>query len=167
LKKFESIYNEFFGDVYKFLYSMCRDQSVAEELTQETFYQAFLSMARFRGKSSISTWLIAIAKNTYFKYLKKKKNEDIDYELICDFIAEDEGETPENIVEGKELISAVKASLKKLPAKYRDVLMLRLYADMPFSKIAELLSISENSARVLFFRAKNTIEEDLANERYL
>ena len=54
-----------------------------------------------------------------------------------------------------------------MPEKYRDVVMLRLYAELPFSEIAETLKITENSAKVLFHRAKKMLTEELRNEYYV
>jgi beta-galactosidase/beta-glucuronidase len=52
----------------------------------------------------------------------------------------------------------------KIPAKYRDVVMLRIYADMPFSQVAAALDISESSAKVIYFRAKKMLMEELKDE---
>ena len=59
---FGSIYTEYFGRVYGFLFRMCRNEDLAEELTQETFFQAFKSFSSYRGDSELFTWLAAIAK---------------------------------------------------------------------------------------------------------
>ena len=52
---------------------LSRNESVSEELTQETFFQAYLSIHRFKGESDVFTWLASIAKHVYFKYMKKQK----------------------------------------------------------------------------------------------
>ena len=52
-----------------FIYNMCKDYHTAEELTQETFFQAFRSFGSYKGKSDIFTWLAAIAKHTYYKHI--------------------------------------------------------------------------------------------------
>ena len=54
---------------------MCRDGNVAEDLAQETFYQAYLAIPGFRGQCEMFTWLAAIAKNQYFRYLRKTRKE--------------------------------------------------------------------------------------------
>ena len=70
MNEFESIYNEYFKRIYAFLSKMCPDPFLCEEMTQETFYQAFISFHRYDGSCEIFTWLAAVAKNTYFKYLR-------------------------------------------------------------------------------------------------
>ena len=66
MKEFEQIYKEYFPRVYSFLYGMCGNASLAEELTQESFYQAFVSFHRYNGSCELFTWLDAIANNSYF-----------------------------------------------------------------------------------------------------
>ena len=70
----------------------------------------------------------------------------------------------EEIVQKEEMAAAVRKVLDKIPAKYRDVVVLRIYAELPFSEIAESLKISESSAKVLFFRAKKMLLEELEHE---
>ena len=61
----DEIYEKYARFVYRYLLSLGTGEDVAEELTQETFYQAVQSIHRFKGESKISTWLCAIAKNQY------------------------------------------------------------------------------------------------------
>ena len=66
VQDFEKIYAEYFGEVYKFVLSLCQNVSLAEEITQETFFKALRSLDSFDGKKDIRAWLFTIAKNTYF-----------------------------------------------------------------------------------------------------
>ncbi|MEA4822513.1 MAG: sigma-70 family RNA polymerase sigma factor [Clostridiaceae bacterium] len=165
MTSFEDLYRTHYGKVYGFLYKLCRDENLAEELTQETFFQAYGALPRYRGECGIFTWLVSIAKHTYYKYLRKKKAglEATDLDAIADRVAAWE-DTPEEQVERESVKEAVKAVLKKLPDKYSDVVMLRVYAQLPFREIAESLKISENSAKVLYFRAKKMLMEELSHE---
>ena len=70
---FEDIYNPYFKDVYRFVFSLCRDTAMAEEVTQETFFKALSSINQFKGNCKINVWLCQIAKNTYFSYSEKQK----------------------------------------------------------------------------------------------
>lgn len=71
----DEIYKEHAKTVYAFLLMKCQDRELAEELTQETFFQAMKSIDSFQGNSKISTWLCSIAKNVWLTYVKKQKNE--------------------------------------------------------------------------------------------
>ncbi|MCI8388244.1 MAG: sigma-70 family RNA polymerase sigma factor [Clostridiales bacterium] len=162
---FESIYREYFSRVYGFIYRMCRDDDLAEELTQETFFQAFKSFRRFRGDSELFTWLAAIAKFTFFNYMRKNKcAECVNLDLIADTLSDSDDSDPEATVEKRETTVAIRRAISNMPEKYRDVVMLRLYAELPFSEIAESLKITENSAKVIFHRAKKMLTEELRAE---
>ena len=165
---FEKIYRENFSRIYAFIFKLTRDPDLSEELTQETFYQAFLSFHRFEGKCDIFTWLASIAKHSYYKYLRKNRISGnlFDFtELEKYFISHGElGDNPADAVQVKAMREKVADSVTQLPDKYRDVVLLRIYADMPFSQIAAALDITENSAKVIFFRAKKKLSEDLKDE---
>ena len=166
---FESMYEEYFPRVYVFLFRMCNDENLAEELTQETFFQAFRSFYRFRGDSELFTWIASIAKYTFFSYLRKHRKEMgcLNTEPLADTIMEDEETNPEEIVEREAMIETIRRLVDTMPQKYRDVIFLRIYAELPFSEIAESLKISENSAKVLFFRAKKMLMEELKHEHLM
>ncbi len=165
MKAFESLYREYYQKVYAFLYRMCADGPLAEDLTQETFLQAYLSFHRFRGDCEVFTWLAAIGKHVYFKYLKKKRLRlDVsNLELIAQSYMDGEC-TPEEHLHKKDVEKAVRQMVEKIPKKYRDVVLLRIYAELPFSQIALILKISENSAKVIYFRAKKMLMEVLKHE---
>lgn len=161
LKEFELIYNENFSKIFNFLAKLCSDHSLCEEMTQETFYQAFISLHRYNGSCEISTWLAAIAKNVYLKYLKKNKIKFVDIDLVV--LADDE-ESPQRILEKRIEAKTVRRAVEALPQKYRDVVVLRIYAEAPYSEVAKLLKISENSAKVIFNRAKKILQKELFDE---
>ena len=169
MEDFEIIYQEYYQRIYAFLFKMCQDRDLSEELTQESFYQALKSFHRFDGSCSLFTWLAAIAKNTYFKHLRKSShrnteilpaNEDCVY-------ATGEDDDPAEVLQKRTELEAMRHIIDCLPDKYKDVVILRIYGDLPFSEIARVLKISENSAKVLFYRAKNQIREELSHDNFL
>lgn len=160
---FEDLYREYYPKLNAFLFSLCQDTQLAEELTQETFYQAFVSIHRFRQDSQVFTWLASIGKHVYFKYLRKTKTrmDSVHLELIAglrsDFDTED-------VVRSRLAAEHVRTAIRSLPQKYIDVVVLHIYADLPFSQVAKALGISENSAKVIFFRAKKKMMEEFDHE---
>lgn len=166
METYEELYKKNFPHVYSFLMKLCGDTGLAEELTQETFYQAFLSFRNFQGRCEIFTWLASIAKHVYYKYLKKNKRsyESVSIDLVADYLCADSREGPEEQVQNKLAARAVRKRISAMPEKYREVVILRLYAEMPFSQVAVILGISENSAKVIFFRAKKMLMEGLKND---
>lgn len=165
MKVFETLYREYYQKVYAFLYRLCADPDLAEDLTQETFLQAYQSFHKFRGDCEIFTWLAAIGKHTYFKYLKKKKLhlDAANLELVAQSYLQNEN-SPEEHIHKKDVENAVRKVVENIPKKYRDVVLLRIYAELPFSQISQSLKISESSAKVIYFRAKKMLMEVLKDE---
>lgn len=165
VREFEKIYQENYKKVYGFLYRMSGDVSIAEDLTQETFLQAFTSFHRFRGECQVFTWLVAIGKNMYFKYLKKNKLQldSANLEIVISSYYEGSND-PQDIVNKENLEQALKDLIQNIPKKYKEVVMLRIYANLSFAEIGGVLHISENSAKVIYFRAKKQLMEVAKNE---
>ena len=165
-ERFEEMYRENFARVYAFLLKLTKNPSAAEELTQETFYQAYVSMHRFRGDADVFTWLASIAKHVYFKYMKKlNMSAEESYVGLLRGAWTDGGEgDPEKALDRRELANSVRRAVASIPEKHRNVVILRAYADMSFAQIGRALGITENSAKVIYFRAKKKMMEELKNE---
>ena len=73
---FNDVYKRYFRDVYHYAFSLCKNEALAEEITQETFFKALSSLESFDGKCKVSVWLCQIAKNTYISICRKEKHLD-------------------------------------------------------------------------------------------
>lgn len=73
---FEKLFNENREFIFKYLMKMTRDITLSEELTQETFFRAYMNYASLRDKDKASAWLCQIAKNTYFAWYNEQKKKD-------------------------------------------------------------------------------------------
>ena len=155
LQSMDEIYQEYARIVYKYLISLTHNEDLAEELTQETFCQAIRSINRFDEKCSISTWLCAIAKNLYLTYLRKHPvQEDIDEVDIAVDSAE------KSALENLGRVELLRM-LHSLEEPYREVTYLRVFGDLSFAEIGEVLGKSENWARVTFYRGKEKIRKEV------
>ena len=165
MKDLDAVYRQHAQTVYKFLLSQCRDPQTAEELTQETFYQAVRSIDRFDGSCKVSVWLCQIAKNCYYTYLRKEKH-TTPLEELPESV--DGTDTPEELIGAREEARQIQAILHDLPEPYREVFMWRVYAELSYKQIGELFAKSDNWACVTYHRAKNMIKnrlEDSNNEK--
>ena len=156
MEDFDQIYADYYSEVYKFVLSLCQNHSLAEEITQESFFKALKSIDSFNGNCKISTWLCKIARNTLFSYTKKH-NRQVDYPL--DIILSDE-----NIEEqfaDKEIAYAIHKVLHKLNEPYKEVFWLRIFGELSFAQIGALFEKTESWARVTYYRAKIMIKEEL------
>lgn len=152
----DEIYHRHAKTVYAFLLAKTADCMLAEELTQETFYQAVKSIGSFKGESSVSTWLIGIANNVLRGYFRKQKKQ-AEEELPKTEIAARGGTSTEDIVlRSMDTISLMQA-MHRLPEPYREVLHLRLTADLSFKEIGQIMERTENWARVTYYRGKEKL----------
>lgn len=150
MEDFNQLYEMYFEQLYKFLYSKTGDAILAEELTQETFYQAFKSIRKFKGDSKTSTWLYGIAKNVYLKYIRKKLHCK---ELALEFDVPI-GINPESVFEHKERNITLMKAIHQLKDPQKEIIMLRAFGELSFKEIGEVFNKSENWARVNFYRGK-------------
>lgn len=165
---FQEIYEKYHKEIYFFLLKLTGyRKDLAEELTQETLYQTFLSLHKYRGECGIKTWIIQIAKNTCFKYYKKNPiHISLDSDEFMEVQIPDLGNSPEKYLADRELNDILMKCIHKLKPKYQDVLIYRLYLDMHFPQIGKLLKISENSAKVIFHRGKEMLKKEMEELHY-
>lgn len=155
---FEAIYLEHFENVYKYVFSLCRNEAVAEEITQEAFCKAMEHIDRFDGKCKLYVWLCQIAKNTYFTYAKKQKR----YVSVADVdLSSDTEQSFENEIFDRETAWQIHKLLHRLDKPYKEVFALRIFGELPFSQIGELFGKTDSWARLIFYRAKKEIRRGL------
>ena len=151
----EQIYLEHAKTVYGFLLTRTGNPDLAEELTQETFYQAVKHVDRYEGKSSVSTWLCGIAKNLWYGYLKKQKNQTSLSE--AEEIPVDSAET--ELFRGWENLQVLRM-IHRLEDPMREVIYLRLIGNLSFAQIGEIMERNENWARVTYYRGKEKVMKE-------
>ncbi len=155
MKDFEEIYQTYQLDVWRFLLCLTGyEQLTAEELTQETFYQAFLSLPRFRGECQLRTWLFQIARNVYGNYVRKETKQRQMNTFETEPLIHSE---MENDVERKEQMLHLRKAIAQLEEPAKSVVEYRLYSELSYAEIAKLLNIREGTASVMFNRAKTKI----------
>lgn len=150
----DEVYREHSRTVYRYLLSLTRDAGLSEELTQETFFRAVKSADSFDGSCKVSTWLCAIAKNALYNERRKHpQTQQIDELPAAAGSAEDEALAH---VQGIELMQR----LHMLDAPVREVMYLRLLGGLSFGEIGEILGITENRARVTYYRGKEKLKKE-------
>ena len=149
------IYRRHAQTVYKFLLAQCHDPDLAEELTQETFYQAIRSIGRFDGSCKVSVWLCQIAKHLWYQHLRKRRREVP--------MPEEGVGTPPPSAEDDALEQAGRLELLRrvhsLPQAQREVVYLRVFGGLSFREIGDVLGKTEVWARVTFYRCKEKLRD--------
>ncbi len=152
---FENLFNQNRELIFKYLMKMTRDASLSEELTQETFFRAYMNFASLRNKEAAAVWLCQIAKNTYFSwYNEQKKTAPLD-----DFVFAGSHESIEDTFVQKELSQKALVCLHELEEPYKEVFMLAVFGDFSLKDISSIFKKSESWARVTFYRAKQKLSE--------
>lgn len=160
MTEFSEIYDTYGKPVYRFLLSLTGDASLAEELLQETFYQAFLHIDKFEGRSSLYTWLCRIGANAWSKECRRKKRyADTSWQELS---IKDIAASPEEKMIQKDLLQRIHQSLMKLQDPYKEVFILHVFGELKLKDIAELNGKSESWARVTYYRARTMIAKEVS-----
>ncbi|MBN8192963.1 sigma-70 family RNA polymerase sigma factor [Bacillus sp. NTK074B] len=150
----EEIYHTYADEVFRYLMVLCRNRDVAEELTQETFYQAVRSIDRFNGECKMSVWLCQIAKHSYYKYVDKSKRQKVEVDQCAPVHPSPESE----YIQSEEKVVLYR-NIHSLNEPYKEVLLLRMLGGLSFREIGEIQRKNENWARVTYYRAKLKLKE--------
>lgn len=160
----EEIYREYCKPVYLYLYSLCHERELAEDLTQETFYRAIKSIHSFNGECKLLTWLCQIGKHLWFQEIDKRKRRGIQLPLLEETAAA--AQNMQTDLENDEERVRLFQSMQSLEPKAREIMYLRIMGDLSFKQIGDIINVSENYARVTFYRAKEKLKKGITqNER--
>ncbi len=150
----EEVYQKYLKDVYFFILKLSKNETIAEDITADTFLQAMKSIDTFNGETSLRIWLCSIAKNKYFSYLRKVSPIDSDTEL--ELLPADH-----NLEE--EVLSAlgyreIYNKILTLPTPYSEVIKFRLIDEWSFKKIGNYFKKTDNWACVTYHRGKKLLK---------
>ena len=156
LPELEELYRRYRIDLYRYLCFLTHDPVQAEDLLSETSVRVIKRLPTFRGECEVKTWLFGIAKNQWYNYTRKHPQmQDIsEYqdELKSDDSAEDV------VLKSLNRVELVRM-LHTCPEPYREVLYQRIFGNLSFREIGEVLGKSENWARVTYYRGKQQLKE--------
>lgn len=159
MSTFHKIYEENAKKLYGFLFSLTGNKVFAEELMQETFFQALKSFDKFEGRCSVYTWLCQIGKNAWLKEVKRNKRYS-EMELNDLYIRDNAPPLDELLIIKDEYIRARKALLN-LEEPYRNVFILHAISEVKLKEIAALYGKTESWARVTYYRARMQIVQEV------
>lgn len=163
MKDIEEIYKKYASYVRNYVWGLCKNPDIADDITAEVFCKAIENIDSFTG-GRMQTWLCTIARNTYIDYVKKAeyKNHHLSEEME-ENIEDKSGTVEELFLRKNERVSLYK-QIQRLDAEMKDVVYLRIFGELSFKEIAGILGKSENWARVTFYRSKNKLKGWMENE---
>jgi len=167
---FELLLKKYLKPVYNFLFRLVGDWSALDDLTQTTFIKAWKNLRQFDMSKNFKVWIFAIAKNTAYDHLKKKKT------LPFAFFENDEGHNkleeitdekilPDEILERKNISAEVEKKLKEIPENYRIILLMRYKDDLTLTEISEILGVPYNTIKSQHIRALQKLKEELLENK--
>lgn len=157
------IYKTYSKKIFNLAYRMTGSKDDADDITQETFIQAFKSIGKFKGESHIYTWLYRIAKNNCLKYLdRKKKSSFLSLQGLIDTAASPAADDISEIDKLNYILQikdgCLSGLLRCLSLQQRLAFILNVLLDLPIENVAAIIGKSENAARILVHRSKQNIK---------
>lgn len=163
---FETLVNRHRRQVYNFVFKMCGKAEAAEDIFQETFLRVLKNAHTYTPRAKFTTWCLQIARNLTLDYFKReglRQHASIDAgtpgneeHSMASLL---QGIDPESheIIQNAELIAEVRKGLQSLPENQREALVLRMYEDMPYAEISEILNSPEGTVKYWVHEAVNTL----------
>jgi RNA polymerase sigma-70 factor (ECF subfamily) len=146
--------------IYRFLLRFIADRSIAEDLVSEVFLDVWCQAAKFRGRSQVGTWLLAIARNKALSAVRRRSPEELD-EDAAERI-EDPGKDPEASMENRQKADVLANCLSRLSAAHREVIDLVYYHEKSIDEVAAIMGVPQNTVKTRMFYARKHIAELLA-----
>jgi RNA polymerase sigma-70 factor (ECF subfamily) len=164
-RAFEELVRNYQRPIYHLAMRYLRSEADAKDVTQRTFIKVYGALPRFRAESSFRTWIYRIAINLCLNQLRDRKRE----ETRGDSEALDRAATTQPVgpaeLDARERGEWLRRAVTELPPKQRMVLELRVYDELPFREVAELVGSTENAAKVNFHHAVKRLREILGDKR--
>ena len=159
---FETLYRQHVDRVWRYAWFRTHAREAAAEIVQETFLRVARSIGKFKGRSSLATWIFTLTRAAAVDYLRLQRKarrvvtEPANLRLIA--IAE-----PPNPGVDEATRAVVRQAVAELPAARRDALVLCELLEMNIREAAEVLGWSESRVKVTLFRARRHLREVLTN----
>lgn len=160
MRDLEQLYATYYSKVYAYVLAMSQDEHMAEEVTQQAFFQAMKNLKKFRGDSTLLTWVCSIARNCYYDE-KRKSQKLTGIDEITDL--QDDFDV-ENYMTNQSALLKIHNALHEMKEPYKEVFSLRCFAELSFAQIGEIFGNTENWARVTYYRSKKMIQNDVKEE---
>src|SRR5580704_4549303 len=141
--------------VFRFILRMTGDKTIAEDLTSEVFLDVWRQAGQFEGRSTVSTWMLAMARYKALAARRRRTEDQVDEEVV-EAIA-DEGDDPEIAAQKKDRSEILRRCLDQLSAQHREIVDLVYYHEKSVEEAAAILSIPQNTVKTRLFHARKRL----------
>lgn len=150
-------YQRYSGEIYLYLYSLCRNRDIAQDMMQEVFLKAMLSWQD--GSGNLRAWLYKVARNTCFNYMRRNGREEAYGDEIPRKTCGEDETSPLDIYLRDERRRLLYEGMLTLPIRQREILELYYFSEMNIKEIAVVQKLSPENVRVLTHRARKALKE--------
>ena len=154
-KRFDALVNALYADIFRYAYWLCRDQSMAEDLVQETYLRAWRSFESLKDEKAAKAWLITILRRENARQYERFQPSLVDMD---DVVISDSNADLAQSLESHML----QKSIGKLELEFREPLMLQVIAGFSTDEISGILKLNKNTVLTRLFRARNKLKDMLA-----
>jgi len=154
------LYSRHHVRIYRFALRFLNDEATAEDTVSEVFIDVWRQAERFEGRSQVTTWLLAIARNKALSILRRRSSEELDDE-VAEFI-EDPSDNPEVAMLKSQRASVLQDCLTQLSPAHREIVDLVYYHEKSVEEVAEIISVPANTVKTRMFYARKRIGELMA-----
>lgn len=170
---FDALVVKYEKKIFNVIYRFIGDYEEATDLTQETFISAFRHYDRFRGDSKVFTWLYQIARNLCINKIRQRDRQralriesldqphDISGEEGLTREIPDWSQSPQNVLEEKELHQRILAAVQALPPDYKEVVILREFQNLSYNEIVEVTGLTLENVKTRLSRARAMLRRKL------
>jgi RNA polymerase sigma-70 factor, ECF subfamily len=160
LNAFEEIVRRWQHRLVTLAWRFCRDRALAEDMAQEAFFKAFRSLAAFRGDAAFSTWLTAIALNSYRSRLRAGGPSLLSLDPARIFSTE--GDALRSLIETEEA-EIVRKAVLTLPTKYREAILMFYFQEKSVAETARALGIADGTLKARLHRGRELLRHKCTN----
>ncbi|SRR5579871_569143 len=144
--------------VYRFVLGRLQDKALAEDVTSEVFLDVWRCAGRFEGRSSVLTWILAIARRKSSAARSNSHSVQLDDDIVADLDSADDPDAP---LQARDRSVVLRRCITRLSAEHREVIDLVYYQEQSMESIATILGIPRNTAKTRVFYARKRLADEL------
>jgi RNA polymerase sigma-70 factor, ECF subfamily len=153
----QALYTRHSVRVYRFVLRLVRNQATAEDVTADTFMDVWRQANRFQGRSSVSTWMLSIARFKALSGLRRRSEQELDEERAAEL--EDDRDDPEVAVEKRDKATILSRCLEALSTEHREVIDLVYYHEKSIEEVAAIVGSPAATVKTRLFYARKRLSD--------